>query len=217
MNELTLIVVLLDGRQIAVPNLSEETLNAIFTAYSTYLESDRPAEPPMKGQMIIQKDPSGADMMKPMGKFNFNAFDPSGLAMQHNPLEANSPEFPREVLDKIAAIANIVAPEDAGAIPYAEPNCNCPHCQIARAIHQGVSLHGKPTHPENVELVHAEEIVEEKDLNFSEWDIKQTGENLYDVTNRLDTNETYHVFLGTPVGCTCGKSGCEHILAVLKS
>ena len=37
------------------------------------------------------------------------------------------------------------------------------------------------------------------------------------VTNPLDANEHYNVFLGDPIGCTCGQKNCEHIRAVLNS
>ena len=33
----------------------------------------------------------------------------------------------------------------------------------------------------------------------------------------LDPNEHYNVFLGTPLGCTCGEKDCEHIRAVLST
>ena len=48
-------------------------------------------------------------------------------------------------------------------------------------------------------------------------EITQTGDKLFTVVNKLDPQENYHVYLGHPVGCTCGKQGCEHILVVLKS
>ena len=62
-----------------------------------------------------------------------------------------------------------------------------------------------------------EEIVSDAELHFREWDIKQLEKQLYNVTNPLDTTEHYQVFLGTPLGCTCGKTNCEHIRAVLNS
>ncbi|NGX33463.1 MAG: hypothetical protein K1060chlam4_01531, partial [Candidatus Anoxychlamydiales bacterium] len=40
---------------------------------------------------------------------------------------------------------------------------------------------------------------------------------LYRVTNPLDENEHYSVFLKDPIGCTCGKKNCEHVKAVLNS
>ena len=61
------------------------------------------------------------------------------------------------------------------------------------------------------------EEVTDEDLKFRTWDIKQPGKKLYLVTNPLDNNENYNVFLGKPVGCTCGQKYCEHIKAVLNS
>jgi hypothetical protein len=80
------------------------------------------------------------------------------------------------------------------------------HCQVARAIHNESSLK-----KEN------EDIVTEEDLRFRIWDIHQTGEKLYTVTNPLDPREQYNVFLGSPLGCTCGQNNCDHIKAVLSS
>ncbi len=88
------------------------------------------------------------------------------------------------------------------AFPKPEPHCNCPHCQIARAMH-------------GIEKQELEEPVSDEDLKFRDWEIKQTGEKLYSVTNPIDPSEQYTVFLGEPVGCTCGHSHCEHIKSVL--
>ena len=66
----------------------------------------------------------------------------------------------------------------------------------------------------------SQEAVEEvtiDDLRFREWDIKQTGDKLYTVANPLHAEEHYTVFLGSPIGCTCGEQNCQHIRAVLNS
>ena len=55
----------------------------------------------------------------------------------------------------------------------------------------------------------------EEDLKFRNWEIEQTADKLYIVTNPFDKNEHYSVFLGDPLGCTCGEKNCEHIRAVL--
>jgi hypothetical protein len=78
------------------------------------------------------------------------------------------------------------------------------HCQIAKALHGEL--------PEE-----QEEEVTDEDLKFRLWDIDQTGDKLYVVTNPLDSKEYYNVFLGDPIGCTCGEKNCEHIRAVLNS
>jgi hypothetical protein len=62
-----------------------------------------------------------------------------------------------------------------------------------------------------------EEEVSPHELKFREWDIQQAGDKLYNVSNPFDKGEQYQVYLGNPVGCTCGKSKCEHIVAVLNS
>lgn len=210
MKELALIVVLNDNSQVAVPNLTQEIVEEIFNAYAAFLETEKQAIP-HKGQFVIQSQ-SSTGPVKGQGKLNFNTLDASGMVMQHNPQEANTPEFPPEVLEKITAIAKIVAPDDVKSIPEAVDLCNCPHCQIARAIRKSLGIIEA-----KVEVEQTEEIIKDQDLAFQQWTIKQSGENLFDVTNKLDINEVYHVFLGNPVGCTCGKSGCEHMLAVLKS
>lgn len=119
----------------------------------------------------------------------------------HNPEQSDLPPLPPEVLKKITAIARIFGLEDASSLTKAEPDCNCIYCQITR------SLQGDEE----------EEEVSLDELKFREWDVKQTGEQFYAVTNPLDSNEQYNVFLGTPIGCTCGHKDCEHIKAVLSS
>ena len=126
----------------------------------------------------------------------------------------NAPDLPAEILEKIASIAKIIAPEDQNSLPKSEPHCNCFYCQVSRAIQAGLIHHeagAKPQEEPN------EEPISDEDLSFQQWDILQASDNLYTVINRLDTQEKYNVFLGQPVGCTCGKLACEHILAVLKS
>ena len=62
-----------------------------------------------------------------------------------------------------------------------------------------------------------EEEVSREDLQFREWDIEQTSEKVYVVTNPLDKEEKYQIHLGKPIGCTCGSAHCDHIRAVLES
>ena len=55
--------------------------------------------------------------------------------MQHNPSQADAPDIPPDILQKIGAITKIIAPtEEQVFLPKAEPNCNCFHCQIARSV-----------------------------------------------------------------------------------
>ena len=123
-----------------------------------------------------------------------------GSAMQHNPEQAELPPLPPEMLKKITTIARAFGVDDS--LPTPESNCNCIYCQIARSL--------------NGEQEQVEEVSDE-DLKFRNWEIAQVEEKLYTVTNPLDPTEHYNVFLGSPIGCTCGSKECEHIRAVLHS
>lgn len=192
-----LIIILNTNAKIIIPNLEKPTMELIFNAHEKHLDAD--SEKPSK--------PNSFSMGFPL-KIGAEGIESLGSAMQHNPAQANAPDIPEEVLKKIASISKIMELESQDMLPKAEPHCNCVYCQIARAI----SGEAKPPPPEE-----NEEIVSEEDLKFKTWDIEQTGENLYSVINPLNNNEKYTVFLGTPVGCTCGKKNCEHIKAVLNS
>ena len=219
-----LTVSLTDGAVISVPNLTPEEIETVFNAHSNFAadQSGRKQElpsptvqasSPQAAQSSGKESPEGA--AGPFIRFGFDNAEALHSAMQHNPALGHIPSMPKEILDKIARIAKIMAPEDIENMPKAEPHCNCPHCQIARAIH-GEASEPVETMPQG-EAVAAEEEVSEEDLRFRQWDIAQIGEQLYSVTNCLDKTEHYQVYLGQPVGCTCGRSGCEHVLAVLKS
>lgn len=202
-----LFVSLDNGNIIDIQGLSDEEVFSIFKAHAKYLEK----EASRKREIEQTKGPlnfapqSGQEILK----LGFGASDGSGAMLQHNPAQANAPELPKEVLNKIGSIAKILAPEDITILPIAEPHCNCFHCQIARAIEGSLAHHAKEEE--------VEEIIADEELNFQQWEITQVGDKLYSATNKLDPQESYRVFLGEPVGCTCGKEGCEHILAVLKS
>lgn len=138
--------------------------------------------------------------------FGIEGFNMGNL-LQHNSEASDSPDMPKEVLDKIASISKTIGFENSDNLPKAEPHCNCMHCQIMRALHE---------EKEN-DLVQMEEEISDHDLKFRDWDINQTGDKLYIVSNPLNSSEHYNVFLGNPVGCTCGERNCEHIRAVLNS
>ena len=214
MKDSTLVVCLNDGSTVDVPNLKPEIIEMIFSAHASYLErqSERPNPsqpnyPTKASNSLFSTLANDADIPFRLG---FGTFDALGSALQHNPSQANAPDLPKEILSKISAIAKIVAPEETVNLPKPEPHCNCIHCQIAKAISSGL---GEPQQ----QLEAEEEEVSSEDLSFCQWEITQTGDKLYTVINRLDSKEKYSVYLGHPLGCTCGKQGCEHILAVLKS
>lgn len=183
-----LIVLLQNHVQVEVPGLDKALVDAIFEAHAKHAESER--KNPFEGPFSFS-----VPLVKGEG-----SLDSLALAMQHNPEQANMPPFPPEVLEKIVAVARAFGVEDLSPFPKPEPHCNCIYCQFTRAFQ------GKE-----------EETVSDSDLKFRNWEIEQKGEKLYLVTNPLDKEEHYNVFLGEPLGCTCGHKNCEHICAVLNS
>lgn len=221
MKDASLIVILSLGEIITIPNLAKETIDLIFLSHLAYLEQE--TNPPVIGIPSRTKfAPKSGSFLEETKAFNqenetslqfgLGSLNGLGMAMQHDVAHANTPDLPFEILQKIGAIAKIISPEDLAMIPKPEPHCNCPHCQIARAITAELT---PPSEKAEVDL--PEEAVAEEELRFQQWEICQKGDNFFTVTNRLDSTEIYNVFLGDSVGCTCGQSGCEHILAVLKS
>lgn len=198
-----LVVNLRNADSVTIPGLSPQILDQIFAAHAAYTENE--AQKNTLDSGLIGGSPF---------KIGFSTTDGLGAALQHNPEQAGAPDLPPQMLEKLGAIAKIIAPEDIENLPLPESNCNCMHCQIARAIQ--TSLHA-PTDQPHIHHEQEGELVSDAELQFPEWDITQTGDNLFSVVNHLDQSEKYNVFLGHPVGCTCGKAGCEHILAVLKS
>ena len=197
-----LVILLHTNAKITIPNLEKSIINVIFDTHAKHLEEQ--ATDSTKPKLN-----SSISMGMPL-KIGTDGIESLGAAMQHNSANANAPDLPKEILNKIASISKIMGVENPEMIPKAEPHCNCVHCQIARAI-RGESKNSKSEDDE------IEEEISEEDLKFRTWDINQTGEQLYIVTNPLDDNEKYTVFLGNPLGCTCGEKNCEHIRAVLNS
>ncbi len=205
-----LVIVLIDGDTINIPGLSKETIELIFNHHATYLENEsfnlsHPPSSPKKESLSSLLD----QVTEPTIRLAFGSLDGLGAVMQHNPAQANAPTLPPELLQKISGIAKIIAPLEDSLLPKAELSCNCFYCQIARALN--------PQNDGEEELKPELEEIKDEELQFQQWNIIQTGNNLFSVINRLDDHEKYSVYLGHPVGCTCGKQGCEHILAVLKS
>lgn len=207
-----LLVILLDQSVVRIPNLNEETLLSIFEAHQKYLELQVPSKQERKAP---SSSPLAFSMLDPSLQLSQSSMETLGTALQHNPELADAPDLPQEILNKIQMVVKVLAPEaQLAELHQAEPHCNCPHCQIAKAIQKGLTLEGEI---KNESEIHDEEVVPDEELVFEQWEIRQTGEKLYVVINKLDTDERYSVYLGHPVGCTCGKEGCEHILAVLRS
>jgi len=208
-----LVIVLHNGTLIEIPRLEESLIEQIFDAHSQYVDHET-KEPQAESLKTFEPTPEKENDVS----FSFGIpFQMSGAEgaenissfLQHNPDQANTPKMPPDVIEKITSITKALGVDmEQMNIPKAEPHCNCPYCQIAKVI-QG-ELKNSPKEE-------IEEEVTEDDLRFRDWDIKQEGDKLYIVSNPLDTNEHYQVFLGNPVGCTCGEKNCEHVRTVLNS
>jgi len=187
-----LIILLHSNAKIIIPNLDKSIINVIFDAHAKYIENE-------------EKQKQKTDAFPIPFKIGTEGLESLSANMQHNPAQSTAPDLPEELINKITSIVKVMGVEDPETMPKPEPNCNCVHCQIARAI-RGIKKGEED-----------EEEISEEDLKFRLWDIKQKGEKLYLVTNPLDKKEEYNVFLGEPLGCTCGSKNCEHIRAVLNS
>ncbi len=207
-----LVITLLSGVRIEVPNLDPPIIESIFIAHTRYMEQDeKPKQQPPKNPLNF---PLGQEQALSLGlsKAGPPGTEHLGLGsmLQHNPEQADSPDLPPDILAKITHLAKTLGVEDPETVPKPEPHCKCMYCQIARALQTGLNGDDQQKKEE-------EEIVSDEDLKFKTWDIAQTGDKLYCVTNPLDAKEHYNVYLGDPIGCTCGETQCEHIRAVLTS
>jgi hypothetical protein len=203
-----LAVTLVTGDTVQLEGLSPEILQAIFFYHAIYLEQESAPLIHSHEEMHAEEPAKTEEPVSFQMAFG-NSLDGLGSMMQHNPDQMNAPSLPPEVLEKVSAISKIIAPSDEAILPQPVQGCNCFYCQLARVISPSLQV-------VKDEEEEKEEILDEE-LQFQQWSINQTGDHLFNVTNRLDDHESYRVFLGEPVGCTCGKQGCEHILAVLKS
>jgi hypothetical protein len=190
-----LLIQLITGSKVEVPNLDPKIMERIFSMHAIVLEQEGRLPPNLVTTQTFAIP-----------------FPIEGLTsvLQHNPEQADTPPLPPEILEKIQSFKDML-PEDLTSLQKAEPHCNCPYCQITRAI-TGALVEAEAAAP-----AIGEEEVSAEDLTFRNWDIKQESERLYSVTNPLDGKEHYNVFLGEPLGCTCGNRNCEHIQAVLRS
>lgn len=214
-----LVIHLMDGNVVNIPNLDTKIISDAFSAHIKHLES-KVEVPASKGQT------SNNDFVKAFGgilqqitglspdqisnmpiKIGFSTKGLPGIenieqALQHDLSQSRSENLSPEMLEKLASMVKMMLGGDLGGFPKPEPHCNCTHCQLARTIHKS-----KET----------EEPVSEEDLKFRSWNIEDNGKDMYTVTNPCDDGEHYTVFLGNPIGCTCGQNDCEHIKAVLYS
>ncbi|MBP9841120.1 MAG: hypothetical protein KBC64_01690 [Simkaniaceae bacterium] len=198
----SLIITLSNGTEIEIPGLPVPILNEIFQAHTHFIEKDKEVE--LVSQPI------------PLSSFSFGfpltSPDQLGKVMHHNSEQANAADLPQEVLLKIAEITRSMGLDETieESLPPAEPHCNCPYCQIARTLHQKELSLQEPPEEKG-------EIVSDEELHFREWNITQIDPHRFVLKNPLNPAEQYQVYLGSPIGCTCGKQNCEHIHFVLRN
>jgi hypothetical protein len=192
-----LLVVALANERIIVPNLGYDLIKDIFSAHARSMESR--VHPPRTQQLSFQL-PS---------KLLNGTLEKMGFIFQHNPEEADAEALPEEILEKFMTLIKELGITEMSGLPSPKEGCHCHFCQIFRVIQEAKSPEEKDP-SEN-------QIVKEEELQFRNWDVASTGDRLYDVINRLDHSECYQVYLGEPIGCTCGNPRCEHIRAVLLS
>lgn len=204
-----LFVTLIEGNVVQVPQLSSSEISSIFNYHAEFILKAEKEEKEMGefsrfSQLFDQLNP-------PSLQFGFStSFENNGeMFLGHNPDHADAPDLPKEILQKISLVTKMIASSSNILINEPQFGCNCFYCQISREIGENDT--------KQVDFLEGQEVVSDEDLHFEEWVIQETEAHLFSVTNKLDENERYQVFLGDPVGCTCGKEGCEHILAVLKS
>jgi len=216
----TLVIILLNDEAVQIQQLEQSTIDEIFAIHANYLESEILSTPAVTKittatfplEFSLESFP---EQMEAFTQLGINSFEELSSAMQHNSSLASSPDIPKEMLSRISSVIKALSPEELLTIAPAETACNCPHCQITRAIRGETPLSeiGQQTSIDE-EILDA---VDDSELHFQQWNIQEISNNLYSVINKLDSLESYNVYLGSPVGCTCGHSGCEHILAVLNS
>ena len=206
MHEKDLVVTLQTGNPVHIPGLEPSVLEHIFQSHTNYIEAhtiQKKQKPHVAVEHIFSLP------IKP-GVQGINGL---GTMLQHNAEHKNLPPIPEEVASKIAMLSKMMPEEDLLAMPPSEEGCRCMYCQIHNILvreKQSHTPHELSHHPE-------EEHVSDAELHFEDWTVTQIKEKLYSVTNKLEPHEQYTVFLGDPIGCTCGKTNCEHIIAVLRS
>ncbi len=208
-----LIVTLSSGSCIEVPNLNQTTIEEIFAAHARYLESGSQEKSPVQLPKNNTQMSGGLDSNLLNFPFSMGTDGLSNLnmIMLHNQEQSHSVDLPPEILKKTIAMIKALGIDSVlNNMQKAEPHCNCFYCQIARSLYSDVHTLDEKDTP-------SEELVSDEDLKFKDWIINQINDNLYNITNPLDTQEHYQVFLGKPLGCTCGAKDCEHIRTVLNS
>ena len=107
-----LVVTLIDGESVHVPELQPQVLETIFEKHAEFLENNLDTETATSSPYgmfpFSQIQGSDAQGDSPF-KFGLGALDNWGAAIQHNPDQSDAADLPPEVLEKIRSIAKIIA------------------------------------------------------------------------------------------------------------
>jgi len=201
MSDKILIITLREGSRIEIPDLPDEIIGEVFVHHGQFLEI-------IAGKPVAREQSFG-EALGSSFRLLFGTLDSLRQALSHNPTYATLAPLPQDVVNKIAELAKTLPPDELASFLHPVDGCNCLYCQIARI------LKGE-THVAALEEEKSEEQVGDDELRFEEWTVESIGDKMYLVTNKLDPQEHYSVYLGDPIGCTCGKANCEHIVAVLR-
>lgn len=210
----SLLISLKNGESVSIPTPSHDLMLKAFRYHADHHTGKEPQlveKEPIKNETTFnsfeQSLVGKSNLKEGEVRLGLGTLDGITAAMEHNPSQSDLPDLPPDLLDKVAAVSKALTKESYLPTPEYVADCNCIHCQIARGVEKGISL--------SEDL--AEEEVSDEDLSFREWDICQKDEHIYKVSNPLNKDEVYSVYIGEPLGCTCGQKDCEHIKAVLKS
>lgn len=206
----------------AIPNLPSSMQELLFSCHIEAIERTQKTDhhsPVLRQEdlhAILNAVQTGIkEIMALILKLGSSAISSVGKVLEHDPNNSHLPPIAEEMKKKILLLLNVVPKEDILAMPTPVLGCNCMYCQINRTLREGIGIHESDLE-ENRDQEN-DDTVDEKDLEFSEWNVTPISEKLFLVRNKLDEHEEYRVFLGNPIGCTCGKANCEHIVAVLRS
>jgi hypothetical protein len=209
-----LIVTLRDGTTCTIPHLPQETLDQIFAYHAEAADSTSQQKDDLHA--LVESMRTGfKQLLNMLSKLGSGIPGSIGKALEHDPANANLPEIPPDMVQKIELLLKIIPEEEIMAMPDDVEGCHCMYCQMHRILRRALKAKGEGG--PDILSEGETEAVEAKDLEFSEWTVEPLADKLYKVTNKIDTSEEYRVFLGDPIGCTCGKPHCEHVLAVLRS
>lgn len=206
-----LVITLYDNKTVYVRGLNTTLIEAIFAMHAKVIQQvqEKPRTLSELGDIDFLKGNLNPELPDLPIRFGIATDEGMSPITRHNPAQADAPNLPPEILNKVAAVAKILGIDGQASLSLTEADCNCFHCQITRAIQKGIEISESGSD--------IEESVTEEDLRFCNWDIHVIGDALYEVINRTDKEDSYTVFLGESISCTCGSKTCEHIRAVLES